>query len=38
MVRFYGLCDGKIIGEKRLFFGFCVEKSFFFAKISARVI
>ena len=30
MVRFYGLCDGKIRARKG--FGFCVEKSSFYAK------
>ena len=38
MVRFYGLCDGKIMVRKTYFFGFCVEMSSFFAKFSATVI
>ena len=32
MVRFYGLCDGKIMVRKTIFFGFCVEMSSFFRK------
>ena len=38
MVRFYGLCDGKIMVRKTIFSGFCVEMSKFFAKTSARNI
>ena len=29
MVKFHGLCDGKVMVKKRTFFGFCVEMSFF---------
>ena len=32
MVRFYGLCDGKIMVRKTNFFSFCVEMSNFFCK------
>ena len=33
MVRFHGLCDGKRMVEKKgNVFGFCAEKSSFFAK------
>ena len=39
MVRFYGLCDGKIMVQKRIFFGFCVEMFIFFAKfLGARYL
>ena len=36
MVRFHGLCDGKIMLKKNS--SFCVEMSIFFAKTSANVI
>ena len=39
MVRFYGLCDGKIMVRKTSFFGFCVEMSIFFRKnLGARYL
>ena len=39
MVRFYVLCGGKIMIRKtNVCFGFCVELSSFFAKVSVRVI
>ena len=37
MVRFYGLCDGKIMVRKTFFFGYCGEMSSFIAKMCARV-
>ena len=37
MVRFHGLCDGKIMVETR-FSGFFVKKSFFLLKNFAPVI
>ena len=34
MVNFYGLCDGKIMVRKTIFFlAFCVEMLSFFAKL-----
>ena len=32
MVRFYGLCDGKIMVKKQNFLNFCVKRSSFFRK------
>ena len=32
MVRFHGLCDGKIMVRKMVFFSFCVESFSFSAK------
>ena len=38
MVRFYGLCDGKIMIRETYFFLLCVEMPSFFAEMLARVI
>ena len=39
MVRFYGLCDGKIIGRKAIDFWFLRGKVFFFRKnLGARYL
>ena len=32
MVRFHGLCDGRRMVRKKIFFGFCAEMSSFYRK------